>query len=47
VGAAFATTCDIYRQGCESDVMERFAAERVAELADPLIDWVAPLSNER
>jgi hypothetical protein len=27
--------------------MERFAAERVAELRDPLIDWLAPLSDER
>jgi hypothetical protein len=27
--------------------MERFAAERIAELRDPLIDWLAPLSGER
>jgi hypothetical protein len=37
VGAAFAMTGDICRQGCEPDAMERFAAERVAELRDPLI----------
>jgi hypothetical protein len=47
VRAEFATTGDIYRQGCEPDVMERFTAERVAELRDPLIDGVAPMSDER